>query len=161
MTRSNSPRGNVLLIAMIAVVVLTVLVTGAIQFTGQNRVAASLKSRGDRLSACAEASRNYLLSQLRQLGQKPTIISINERIPDHPTPSKQSSVRTAHYKGPVVLSIATVGGKSVSNVNTNRDLSNVITASGSGAGDHYRVIVSCREPNGQESETEFLFRYGL
>ena len=106
--RRMQPRGNVLLIAVISVVVLTVLVVGAIQFTGQNRSAANLKSRGDRLSACGEAARNYVFAQLQQIGSSPSSIRIDEKIVDDADATKQSQITTAHVGGAKILSVVPV-----------------------------------------------------
>lgn len=46
--RTSFPRGNALLLTLIAVSVLMVLVVGAIQFTNSNREATTEKLRGTR-----------------------------------------------------------------------------------------------------------------
>ena len=65
-------RGNVLLAALLAMAILTMLVAGAIVFTGQNQRAAVSKVTSDEVRACGELARRYMLSRLKvRLQRKP------------------------------------------------------------------------------------------
>lgn len=53
-----------LVMAMIVVVLITLLVAGAISFTGTERAAAEIQSQEDSMSSCVQAARNLFLSKL-------------------------------------------------------------------------------------------------
>ncbi|HET9451110.1 MAG TPA: hypothetical protein VFO83_09525, partial [Aggregicoccus sp.] len=81
-TPAAAARGSALLITLIAMGVLGVLVVGALQFTGTNRAAAVAKMRGDRVSACAETARRYLLSRLRVYGVDVSGLTLEQTLMD-------------------------------------------------------------------------------
>src|SRR5437588_258764 len=92
------------MVTMIALAVLMVLVVGAIRFTGTNREAAVSKLKGDRMGACAETARRYLLSRLSLYGVSVSDIKLDPtagttwaKLPDDPTASKQSLIGPGHY----------------------------------------------------------------
>lgn len=62
-----SQRGMALVMAMIVIVLVTLLVAGAITFTGTERAAAMIQSDEDAMSACTQAARNLFLSRVRVL----------------------------------------------------------------------------------------------
>lgn len=62
-----NPRGMALVMAMIVVTLITVLVAGAISFTGTERAAAEVQSQESSMSACIQAARNLFLSQLEMV----------------------------------------------------------------------------------------------
>lgn len=154
-------RGSALLVTLIAMAVLGVLVVGAIQFTGTNRAAAIAKMRGDRVSACAETARRYLLSKLRVYGVDVTSLTLEQTLMDDAVASRRSTMTTTHYSEPNAQ--ATVVAVSASSVSSSRgqarDLANRLVKPTLG-GAYYRVVVMCKEEN-RSSELEFLFRYGL
>ena len=173
-----SARGNSLLVTMIALAVLMVLVVAAIRFTGTNREAAVSKVRGDRMTACADTARRYLLSRLRVTGVDvksleldPTAHTTYARLPDDPATSKQSIIGEGHYGDDVTISgftpaVATVTPSSFgSAANQIRDLANAAPGSATLGGQYFRVVMKCQEPGStgvaREAETEFVFRYGL
>ena len=57
-----------LVMAMIVVVLITLLVAGAISFTGTERSASEVQSQQDVMSSCIQAARNLFLSKLRMSG---------------------------------------------------------------------------------------------
>ncbi len=63
--RHASPRGASLIMVMIALAVVTLLVVGAIAFTGSERTAAVLQSRSERTSGCLQAARNLFISKMQ------------------------------------------------------------------------------------------------
>jgi hypothetical protein len=59
------PRGMALIMAMIVVVLVTMLVAGAISFTGTELAASEVQSQEAAMSACIQAARNLFLSRLQ------------------------------------------------------------------------------------------------
>ena len=161
--RTRAPRGNALMLTLIAISVLMVLVGGAIQFTNYNREATAEKLRGDRVSACADSARRHLLSRLRLFRATNDLQILDTKLIDDPKPEARSQLRTGHYGGDkaeatvVAVSPALMGAAN----RQARDIANV-AASGTLGGQYFRVVVKCQEASsGRESEVEFLFRYGL
>lgn len=161
----NSPRGNTLLLVLIANAVLLVLVVGAIQFTRFNREASVEKLRGDGVHACSDLARRHLLSRLKLYGSSSSFQLLDTQLIDDPDPQARSSMVTGHYgsaeaRPTVVVVSPDQMGASDRQV---RDIVNSVPAGGGFlGGQYYRVVVKCQEgASGRESEVEFLFRYGL
>lgn len=156
-------RGSALLVTLIALAVLMVIVVATIQFTGDNRTAASAKIAGDETAACAEVARRYLLSQLRTYGVSISSLTFDERLADDATLADRSRIMSAHYSAvaaaPTIVTVSsdTVGGAA----KQLRDMSNAAPSSTTIGGQYYRVVVLCRQSGGRESELEFVFRHGL
>lgn len=164
------------MVTMIALAVLMVLVVGAIRFTGTNREAAVAKLRGDRMGACADTARRYLLSRLRLYGVSVTDLKLDPAanttwafLPDDAVASKQSRIGAGHYDedltiapSSIVLLPSTGFGAGANQI---RDLANAAPGSGTLGGQYYRAVVKCQEAGAlgvaRESEVEFVFRYGL
>ncbi|WP_375771847.1 hypothetical protein NR798_13440 [Archangium gephyra] len=162
--RKRAPRGNALMLTLIAIAVLTVLVGGAIQFTNYNREATAEKLRGDRVGACADAARRHLLSRLKLFRATSELQILDTTLIDDPDPNARSKMMTGHYgvdeaQSTVVSVNAVSMGEATKQA---RDIANTVTDSGGTlGGKYYRVVVKCHENAGRESEVEFLFRYGL
>jgi hypothetical protein len=64
--RSITPtsRGMALIMAMIVIVLITMLVAGAISFTGTELAASEVQTQEASMSACVQAARNLFLAQL-------------------------------------------------------------------------------------------------
>lgn len=164
------------MVTMIALAVLMVLVVGAIRFTGTNREAALSKMKGDRMGACADTARRYLLSRLRLYGTSVTDLKFDPsanttwaKLPDDAVAAKQSVVGPGHYgedltitPSSIVLMPSTGFGSGVDQI---RDLANAAPGSGTLGGQYYRAVVKCQEAGtlgvARESEVEFVFRFGL
>ncbi len=161
--RMRTPRGNALMMTVIALGVLMMLVGGAIQFTNYNREATSEKLRGDRVSACADAARRHMLSRLKLFRASGDFKLLETKLIDDPDPAERSKMMTGHYGGtaqPTVVAVDPVlMGAATRQV---RDIANAAPGGGGTlGGQYYRVVVKCQEASGRESEVEFLFRYGL
>jgi len=160
---TGAPRGNALMMTLIAISVLMLLVVGAIQFTNYNREATAEKLRGDRVGACADAARRHLLSRLK-LFRATNLQIFDTRLIDDPDPGARSRMSTGHY-GEAEPSATVVSVNPVlmgAGARQSRDIANVAAAGGGTlGGQYYRVVVKCQEASGRESEVEFLFRYGL
>jgi hypothetical protein len=61
-------RGFSLVLALLVVTMATLLVVGAIGFTGMERESATIESRSEAISACTQLARNRFLSKMRVLG---------------------------------------------------------------------------------------------
>lgn len=159
--RLKLQRGSALLVTVISIAVLLVLVVGAIRFTGENREAAGSKARSDRVAACADTARRFLLSKL-SLYTDPQKIQLNEVLLDQPGSTDRSRMTSAHFSDAAgntvkLVSAATMGqggGRA-------RDLSNVLVQNSGLGGRYFAVVVKCQESGGRESELEFLFKYGI
>lgn len=160
--RTRAPRGNALMLTLIAIAVLMVLVGGAIQFTNNNRAATAEKLRGDRVGACADAARRHLLSRLR-LFRATSVQILDTTLIDDPDPDARSQMMTGHYGTAAESTVVSVSSVSMGEATKQaRDIANTVSdASGTLGGKYYRVVVKCQESTGRESEVEFLFRYGL
>jgi hypothetical protein len=75
---SPNPRGMALVMAMIVVVLITLLVAGAISFTGTERAASEVQTQEDGMSSCAQAARNLFLSKVKM-----SMLAMED--PDHPS----------------------------------------------------------------------------
>ena len=161
--KKRAPRGNALMLTLIAIAVLMVLVGGAIQFTNYNREATTEKLRGDRVSACADAARRHLLSRLKLFRATSELQILDTTLIDDPDPSARSQMMTGHYGGEAENTVVSVSAASMGAATKQaRDIANTVTDSGGTlGGKYYRVVVKCHENSNRESEVEFLFRYGL
>nr|QKW93605.1 hypothetical protein [Archangium sp.] len=166
--RTRVPRGNALLLTVIAISVLMVLVVGAIQFTNRNREATAEKLRGDRVNVCAEAARRHLLSRLSLFQATGSLQILDTKLIDDPDPSARSRLMTGHYDSEAVATVASVNAVTMgAAVGQAIELANNAPRSTILGGQYYRVVVKCEESSGnpaakgRQSEVEFLFRYGL
>jgi type II secretory pathway pseudopilin PulG len=151
-----NPRGMALVMAMIVVVLVTLLVAGAISFTGTERAASEIQTQEDAMSSCAQAARNLFLSKLNMLDfEGPTKIVIDEDL-------SGSKLRTGHFN-----QLAEVSARDVSSTmkDPNRevqDISNTDTHQPKTR--FYTVTAVCRETedlSSPEREIEFMVRVGL
>jgi hypothetical protein len=164
--KKRAPRGNALMLTVIAMAVLLLLVMGAIQFSNHNREASSEKLRGDRVGACADAARRHLLSRLRLFRATNELQILDTKLIDDPDPSARTRMMTGHYNDALSdIAEATVVGVDPVFMGASgrqvREIANTLPTSGFMGGQYYRVVVKCKETSGRESEVEFLFRYGL
>ncbi|ATB35657.1 hypothetical protein CYFUS_001071 [Cystobacter fuscus] len=163
----RAPRGNALMLTVIAMAVLLLLVVGAIQFSNYNREASAEKLRGDRVGACADAARRHLLSRLKLFRATNELQILDTKLIDDPDPSARTRIMTGHYNDTAAdIAQATVVGVDPVFMGASgrqaREIANTVPASGGFmGGQYYRVVVKCKETSGRESEVEFLFRYGL
>lgn len=158
---ASGARGNALLITLIALAVLMLMTVGAIEFTGINRRAAVSQLGGDRMAACAETARRYLLSRLSNFSDASTL-QLSAPMLDDPDPGRRSQMMTAHYDDPAAgATVVKVASESFSAARDQSvGLENKLVEGTTGYGGYFRVVVKCRETATRESELEFLFRYG-
>ncbi len=166
--RPSGPRGMALVMALLVVVLATLLVAGAISFTGTERNAAVLQTREDSLSACTQAARNLFLARLRVL----TPGSASQvRLEDA---YGQGLIRAGHFTGtpaapapgappsPTLTHVERLPANAVgASRGAARDISNTLGDAAEGAY-WYSVTALCQEyPGGPEREVEFVIRVGL
>jgi Tfp pilus assembly protein PilX len=166
---SNS-RGMALVMAMIVVVLITMLVAGAISFTGTERGAAQLQERGDQMSSCIQAARNLFVSRMRTIpATSVELVSFDEALTLDENGVPDTTVATRHFAG-----TPTAGGltelRSVTDAtNTVQDPSINVEGIDQKPGNpqgtkFYAITAVCREtndPGSPEREIEFLVRVGL
>ncbi|XXF77354.1 hypothetical protein P2318_30530 [Myxococcaceae bacterium GXIMD 01537] len=162
----SHPRGMALVMAMIVIVLMTLLVAGAITFTGTERGAAMLQTDEDAMSTCTQAARNLFIARLRVLTGNAERIQFNQEI-NH----EGRRIFTGHFDqaGASIISAKWVPPNNVGEARTGAiDLSNRVGTSALVAG-YYRVTAVCRESNPvagstsppREREVEFVVRMGL
>ncbi|MCP3138956.1 hypothetical protein [Pyxidicoccus xibeiensis] len=168
MNRYAPSRGSALVITLIALAVLLTMVVGVITFTGRNQAAAVAQMRGERVEACAETARQYVLSRLKAHGAfatRPIDVTLQEKLPDDQEEADRTIMRTSHLGS----AHAPDGGPTTAELDSNSfgganklvsDATNTLRK-GTGTGGFYRVVVMCDEPGGRQAETEFVFRFGI
>jgi type II secretory pathway pseudopilin PulG len=157
-----------LVMSLIVIVLVTLLVAGAITFTGTERNAAMLQTREDSLSACTQAARNLFLARLRVLTPgSASQVKLDDAYgeghirlghfaggADAGTPGGGSSATLTHVKAIPANAVGASRGSA-------RDISNTLGDSAEGAV-WYSVMALCQEyPGGPEREVEFVVRVGL
>ncbi|WP_224364326.1 hypothetical protein [Hyalangium versicolor] len=150
------PRGMALVMAMVVVVLITLLVAGAISFTGTERAASEVQTQEDMMSSCVQAARNLFLSKLNMLDfNGPTKIKIDEDL-------LGTKLRTGHFNG-----LAEVSARDVSSAmkDPNREVQDISNGDTSKPKTRfYAVTAVCREGedvSSPEREIEFMVRVGL
>jgi type II secretory pathway pseudopilin PulG len=161
-----------LVMAMIVIVLVTLLVAGAISFTGVERSAARLQTNEDNMSACIHAARNLFLGRLRVLLGNAQAIQFEQPLQPE-NDSGQLLAASGHFAGspPEIVSVEWVEPNSVGESRAGAmDMSNKVGTAALVA-NYYRVTAVCRErfrnsagdpwQVGAEREVEFIVRVGL
>lgn len=181
---SHSPRGMVLVIAMIVVVLITLLVAGAISFTGTERAAAEVQTQADNMSTCAVAARNLFVSRMRPLAPASVeFVSMDDEIIYNKDDNTGIRISTAHFSGSATHAVSDAGTPgvpgteilAVENINKTRagaladrtQIMGIDNAPGRTAySETYRITALCSElldagEVGAQREIEFLVKVGL
>ena len=156
-TRSSAQSGFSLLVAMMVVVLMTILVIGAIAFTGHERSASVVHTRAEALDGCAQAARDLFLSRVRVLRANVGTLVLDTQL------GTKMKVQSRHYDGTVALDTVTpVPGNRVAGASgLEQDMSNRVGHSPMLAG-YYQVTALCQAGSGgPEQEIEFVARVGL
>jgi Tfp pilus assembly protein PilX len=156
-------RGMALVMAMIVIVLITLLVAGAITFTGTERAAAMIQSDEDSMSACTQAARNLFLARLRVLLGNAQRITFADTLT-----SDGRTIYTGHFGDPanVTASLKSAVPVPISAIGEGRETvssaTNVVVTSAMEA-HYYRVTAVCQErsTDGAQREIEFVVRVGL
>jgi hypothetical protein len=164
---SSSERGFSLIIALLVVGMATLMVMGALSFTGTEREAASIRNQDEVLSGCTQMARNMFLSRMRLFGAKPDSISIDAGI--GPPGPDQMRVRTGHYSGSglsgvLITNVERIPAESVGTQQIDmHDITNVVKDKNSFLAGFYRVTATCKDKasGGTEQEVEFMVKFGI
>lgn len=155
-TRTPKPRGMTLIMAMVVVVLVTLMVAGAISFTGTERAAARVQTQEDVMSSCTQAARNLFIAKMNLLDPEGARnIQFEEKL-------GTAQVRTGHLGGMTIASATDVTDKMRDAYSSVEDISNRDT--GITKTRFYRVTAVCRETedtSSPEREIEFMVRVGL
>jgi Tfp pilus assembly protein PilX len=159
-----NPRGMALVMAMIVVVLITLLVAGAISFTGTERAASEVQTQEDTMSSCVQAARNLFLSKLNTLDSSaPSTITVDENLPNKFGDELHTTkLRTGHFD-----KLASISAQDVSNAmkDPNRNVNDISNKeTNTQKTKFYTVTAVCREtedPSSPEREIEFMVRVGL
>jgi hypothetical protein len=164
-----NPRGMALIMAMIVVVLITMLVAGAISFTGTELAAAEVQTQESSMSACIQAARNLFLSKLKRVMQDEQVNEgggIVKYLPiDFNEDFRGTQLRTGHVGGLVGLSArraeALIDKMKSQGDDTDRGKRNSAPA-------FYTVTAVCRDTSivgddarTPEREIEFMVRVGI
>ncbi|MDY7227652.1 hypothetical protein [Hyalangium rubrum] len=151
------PRGMALVLAMVVVVLITMLVAGAISFTGTERAASLMQTQEDQMSSCIQAARNLFISRMRMIpATSVETVTFDEQM-------NGARVATGHF-GRVTVNSVTDTTSSVQDANIN------VMAIDQTPGNpqpvkFYAVTAVCQEvandPSSPEREVEFLVKVGL
>jgi hypothetical protein len=169
-TTRNAQRGFTLVIALMVVLMATMMVVGAIQFTGSERQAAVLRDRDERLSGCITMARNVFLSRVSFLSGKGAMMVGSLDAGIGPPGPEQLRIRTDHYRGSPV----SVGFQNVevlkNRVDMGANIQDITNKAGEPAdvmAQDYRITAICAERVDDagvataEQEVEFVIRLGL
>jgi type II secretory pathway pseudopilin PulG len=165
--KTPTPRGMALVMAMIVIVLITLLVAGAISFTGTERAASEVQAQQDTLSSCVQAARNMFVSQMNMLdAEGPSRIVFDRGLrysnddPHHPW--KGVRLTTGHFSQLNRVSAADVSGAMKDPHRDVQDISNSSTHKPQTR--FYTVTAVCQETDdatSPEREIEFMVRVGL
>ena len=93
--KTPTPRGMAPAMAMIVVVLITLLVAGAISFTGTERAASEIQAEEDSMSSCVQAARNLFISRMNMLDAAgPSKIQFHEDLRGVSSPRATSATST-------------------------------------------------------------------
>ncbi len=171
----SAARGNMLVVAMILLAVLSVLGVSAVMLSSEERRNAASKARRDALEACARAAQAQVWAEVAKYGptylKSGTLVAapaelpggMTVRAPAHYTPG--TSAGTPEDSSAVAVSSVVLQfdqGVSDGSVATASDLTNRSVAIDQlGSGKAYRVVARCRDGKARELEVEFAMRFTL
>lgn len=168
--RLRRARGNMLVVAMILLAVLSVVGVSAVMLSSEERRNASSKARRDALEACARAAQAQVWAEVAKYG--PTYLKSGTLVVAPATLPGGVTVRApAHYSdttpdtGAVQVDSVVVQfdqGVSDGSLATASDLTNrAVAIDQLGSGKAYRVVARCRDGKARELEVEFAMRFTL
>jgi hypothetical protein len=160
-------RGFMLVVAMIVLLVATLLVVGALAFTGSEKGAAVNQLRGEVLSSCTQAARNMFLSRVSVLRGNVGSVVMDAGIDLGPYPGEKVQVRTGHFDGSgtsgvQLIDVVRLKDQDIAGSTLDvQDLSNRLGDNPLLAG-FYDITVLCKDTEtGAQQEVEFVVRLGL
>lgn len=162
-------KGFTLIVAMLVLLVATLLVVGAIAFTGSESAAAASTFSAEKLSACTEAARNMYLARVQNVfAPGLDAVEFDNTVPLGPNEGlrvRGGPREKGHFT--VVTNINGAGViQSGQNNEQNVQTTDVFDESNQagdrfGAAGYYRLNATCRDQStGAEQEIEFYVRLG-
>ncbi len=178
--RPSGQRGSALVIAIVAILVITVIGVGMIRISTRELAGANAGSRRQALVACAEAARQVLMSRFHALGLSPTSVQALNLPLDGDTTSGMAYAVGGHIgEDPTTMSLIDPSKTEVQvdqvgllpenafgKTTSVRDLTNIVPLAGQG-GKPLKVMVHCIDhgdgtpTGGRQLEVEFGVRFGL
>ena len=158
----RSQRGSALVIAVIAVVVITIVGVGIINFASQEIAGATAGARRQGLVACTEAARQLLLSRFHAVGLVPTQVE-GLNVAMDGTGGTTTGVGGHYDESASTVQVSQVQflpDNAFGPTSKSRDLTNTVSLIGQG-GKPLRVVAHCVDAGGRQLEVEFGFRFGL
>ena len=153
-------RGSAILLVVVLILIMTVVGLAVVNRASSESDAVAAKHRYDKAVSCADAARDYLISQFRTYGTSPTLITVN-------TPIDDRVMTTGHFDSFSVASVKAATSASAQTAIGASDMSNRIARVGMG-GQFYRMTVVCTAAgadagpsSSQQNEIEYLVRFGL
>lgn len=172
---SPSARGNMLVIAMILLAVLSVLGVSAVMLSSEERRNAAAKARRDALEACAHAAQAKIWAEVARYG--PTYLKSGMLVASPESlPGGMTARAPAHYSTSTTNATPDDGsdiavnsvvvqfdqGVSDGSLATASDLTNrAVAIDQLGSGKAYRIVARCKDSKGRELEAEFAMRFTL
>jgi len=169
--RTHGQRGSALLNAMIMMLAMSVLAVGIIKFAGRGAASANADRNYAALVACADAGRQILQAQFRQLGRPANITLLNRSLDS--TSGGLVQIRGGHIDGVSGVQVQQVEVLQTGALGKSRggsgNITNVIGGIGNDsslARSDLRVVVHCQSPGsndptqGRQLEVEFGVRLG-
>lgn len=169
--RTQSQRGSALINAMIMMLAMSVLAVGIIRYAGRGAASASADRNHAALVACADAGRQLLQAQFRQLGKAADIVTIDRSL--DATSGGRMRIRGGHIDGGSGAQVQQVQVLETGALGKSRggsgNITNVIGGIGNDSAlsrQDLRVVVTCQSPpdasltQGRQLEVEFGVRLG-
>ncbi|HEX8820971.1 MAG TPA: hypothetical protein VF794_13670 [Archangium sp.] len=177
MKKRLGKRGSVLLLVVVLLAVISLLAAAAVTFSQSELGAARNEKTGDELLACADAGRQYMLSQLSVLEKPikdpsiikdPGIINVdmNSASDDANCPSVgevptgMRCARSGHIGRVQVTGVTKLETTAGGNREDMKDITNTAGNPMFGGVPH-KIVVHCKDETGRETEVEFVVRFGL
>jgi hypothetical protein len=156
----RNPRGSALLVAVIALLVMSVIGIGILRFGYREVAGAAAVAREQAMVACAAAAKQLMASRFHALGADPTTLEeldedlgANVRaLGGHYGTTSTETMQVTQVK---ILPLSAFGPAKAA-----RDLTNVV-AKDAVAKQPLKVVVRCQNGAGVELEMEFGVKFGL
>lgn len=162
---ASRPRGSVLIVAMLLLLVLTVVGVAAVSASSKERIAAGAKSRHDRLLACARAAQAKIWAEVAMQG--PGYLTGTSPITAVTLPDGTQIAAPSHYDTVVdgsaearSVTLVVSGGASGAQLPATANLSNQGGISAP-IGQVNRVTARCIDSFGRPFEVELAVRFAF
>ncbi|HYX90502.1 MAG TPA: hypothetical protein VE782_02985 [Myxococcaceae bacterium] len=162
----QAERGFMLVVAMVVLLVATLLVVGAIAFTGSERNAAANQVNNEVLSACTDAAKNLFISRVNVLRGNVADVVLDKEIVLGDGGHEGVNVKRGHFDysdaGVTISDVRKLPDNQIGAAGSNvQEDSNAVGASPLLLG-YYNITAVCTDrATGMQQEVEFTVRLGL